>query len=441
MLIKHQLFYFVFIFFINLIQSQSFDIYHDSIKLYDYNYNLTSIEKLSSFHAYPQSVKIENFVNELLDPIIQLNSSEKLKLSFDILDNEVSSYAYTFIHCDANWEYSDMIQLEYLDGFFNNYINDYQYSFNTTASYIHYHCEFPNEHVNFKKSGNYIILVYDTDKNKAVITKRFMIYEDILDIKMKVKQATLPQDIQTKHEIDFSIEGHKQLNIIDPKNELQIIVQKNDDWNNLIKNCTPSFIDNKKLEYNYQGEISFLAGNEYRDFDIKSLRYYSKNIKSIEQDITQGNSMYLVNLKHDNPENTQDYIFKYDLNGKYLLSVSENKDKYTEGDYVLVKFILNHKKIENSAVYIYGELTNWDFLTQAKLNYNEKDEQYYGFLYLKQGYYNYQYMVKNNKTTYSIDSDYHETRNQYSIYVYHTPLWKNYDRLIGVSKSTSNSLN
>ena len=50
-------------------------------------------------------------------------------------------------------------------------------------------------------------------------------------------------------------------------------------------------------------------------------------------------------------------------------------------------------------------------------------------------------MVKNNKKTYSIDSDYHETRNQYSIYVYHTPLWKNYDRLIGVSKSTSNSLN
>ena len=47
-------------------------------------------------------------------------------------------------------------------------------------------------------------------------------------------------------------------------------------WYDIIQNCTPNFINQEVLEYDYQGELSFLAGNEYRDFDIKSLRYYAQ---------------------------------------------------------------------------------------------------------------------------------------------------------------------
>ena len=156
----------------------------------------------------------------------------------------------------------------------------------------------------------------------------------------------------------------------------------------------------------------------------------------------QNQNIYHVSLIKDSPNLSEEYLFKYDLNGKYIISTSENKNKDTESEYVLVEFFLDSKKLNNKEIYIYGELTNWNILEKAKLNYNNKQECYYGFLFLKQGYYNYQYIITDeNNTTYTLDENYHETRNEYSIYVYHTPIWSNYERLISITKSSSNSLN
>ena len=441
MLIKYHNIQIILIILSYLVHSQSFDIYDNSIQLKDWNYNFNQNKYSNSFHSSAKSVKLENTTNELLDPIIQLNSSETLSLSFDILDTESKSYAYTFIHCSSNWEYSDIIQSEYLSGFFDNYINEYEYSFNTLNPYVHYQFSFPNENINFTKSGNYILLVYDVEDNKPIITKRFMVHEKILNINMRVKKATLSKDLMEKQEIDFYIEGHQKLSITDPHNDLKIIIQQNDDWNNTIKNCKPNFIYNNKLEYDYQEEISFLGGSEYRDFDMKSLRYYGKNIRSIEQHNLQGFNVYSITLQNDKIEYSDEYEFKYDLNGKYVLSVSENRNKYTEGDYALVKFTLQSNQMNHNNIYIYGELTNWDITKEGKMNYNEKNQEYYAFLYLKQGYYNYQYVVKEKDEIIMLGGNYHETRNQYSIYAYYTPPWGNYDRLVGMSKSTSNALN
>ena len=425
-------------------KSQSFDIYSEKVFLKDYYYNLSDSSNNSNFYNYPKSGKIAHAANELLDPIIKLNSSEFLEVSFDILSAEMSSYAYTFIHCNSEWTHSEIIQSEYLEGFFDNYINNYEYSFNTISEYCHYQFSFPNENVSFKKSGNYIVLVYDTEKNIPILTKRFMVYEDVLNITINVKKSTLAKDRDKKQEIDFYVNKKTDINIQDPHNDLKIIVQKNDDWNDIIKNPKPSFINNNILEYDYQEEISFFGGSEYRDFDIKSLRYYGKNVNSIEQQKIQGGEIYYVSLQTEKIYNEEEYRFKYDLNGKYTISVSENRNKNTEADYALVKFTLSSNKLHNQNIYIYGELTNWDILPEAKMHYNKKDHQYYGFLYLKQGYYNYQYLVEeesDKNITFIIDGDYQETRNQYSVYIYHAPIWSDYERLVGVGKSSSNALN
>ena len=441
MLIKTYHIQITMIIFSCVINAQSFDIYDESIYLKDYCYDLYEKKYSDSFVSYAQSVKLENTTNELLDPIIKLYSSEQLKLSFDILNSNNATYAYTFIHCNSEWEYSNIMQSEYLEGFFDHHIHNYNYSFNTLIPYIHFECVFPNEDINFKKSGNYVILIYDVEKNIPIITKRFMVYEEIINISMTVKKATLARDMYNKQEIDFFITDFKKLNINDPHNELKILIQKNDDWNDIISNCRPSFIDNNKLEYDYQGDISFLGGNEYRDFDLKSLRYYGKNIRNIDKKNIQGVNMYNVNLIKDKIEYSEEYIFKYDLNGKYVLSVSENRDKDIEGDYALVNFNLDIDKIHDKDIYIYGELTNWDVLNNAKMTYNEKTKNYYGSLLLKQGYYNYQYIAVDRNNLFRIEGEYHETRNEYSIYTYYTPPWRDYDRLIGLAKSTSNNLN
>jgi hypothetical protein len=98
-------------------------------------------------------------------PVIQLNSEESLTLSFDDLDADYKYYGYTVIHCNANWEESDLKQNEYIDGYYDDEIWDYATSLNTTRKYTNYLIELPTDNLRIKKSGNYILRVY-VDKNE-----------------------------------------------------------------------------------------------------------------------------------------------------------------------------------------------------------------------------------------------------------------------------------
>ena len=118
------------------------------------------------------TVLIKNIENDLLDPIILLHSNDKLKLSFDYFGDKLNNYTYTFIHCDVNWAKSDLLPSEYLEGFFENYINEYSFSFNTTHNYINYECTFPNEDVNFLLSGNYMLVVSNNETRTIILKNR-----------------------------------------------------------------------------------------------------------------------------------------------------------------------------------------------------------------------------------------------------------------------------
>ena len=113
-----------------------------------------------------KTVLIQNTKNELLDPIINLNSNEQLLLSFDEIGTNLANYKYSFIHCNSKWEKSDLIESDYLDGFYENYIEEYFFSFNTNVNYTNYQCIFPNENINFLKSGFYFLIVKNEDTER-----------------------------------------------------------------------------------------------------------------------------------------------------------------------------------------------------------------------------------------------------------------------------------
>ena len=84
-----------------------------------------------------KSVQLHPLRFELGNPIIHLSFKDSLLLSFDDLSNDPQNYAYSLIHCDADWTPSDLMESEYLEGFYEEPIKDYQFSFNTTQNYIH----------------------------------------------------------------------------------------------------------------------------------------------------------------------------------------------------------------------------------------------------------------------------------------------------------------
>src|SRR5690606_10265595 len=129
-----------------------------------------------TYHNKIKSVQFFNTKNVMSYPIMSLDGGDKLKLMFDDLDIDLKYYHYTLIHCNANWQPSDLVQKQYLAGNFDDEIRNYKYSMNSGIQYINYSVEFPNEFITPLVSGNYILKVYNGyNSDEVVITRRFMV--------------------------------------------------------------------------------------------------------------------------------------------------------------------------------------------------------------------------------------------------------------------------
>ena len=386
-----------------------------------------------------KTVLIQNTKNELLDPIINLNSNEQLLLSFDEIGTNLANYKYSFVHCNSKWEKSDLIESDYLDGFYENYIEEYFFSFNTNLNYTNYQCIFPNENINFLKSGFYFLIVKNEDTGEEIIKKKFVVYEDIVKIKARCKRATYAKDIESKQEIDFEV-FYSNLEIFNPSIELNILIQKNDEWLSTKNTIKPTQINSQSIKFDYDEELSFNGGNEFREFNTSNLNFFSKNIDTIYFK----NNQYLVELNTDKKNSNRPYFEQFDLNGKFIIEKDNSFSPKNESEYVNVKFSLKKTNQNiNEKIFIFGQLTNWLIDPNFLLKYNEKSKNFEAELLLKQGYYNYQYVtMKNNlPSTKEVEGNFYETNNEYSIYVFHKNPWSRYERLVGVEKITSNSLN
>ena len=230
--------------------------------------------ELYSNHIFNNKIKSVQLYKEgwnLSYPVIKFKSNEKLILNFDLLDNQAETYYYTFIHCDKDWNKSDIFTNDYLTGYPENPIEDYQTSFNTTVPYYHYNLSFPNNRVQLTLSGNYIIVVYPVDSpDKPAITQRFIMTEDAAKFEVSAHRPQMTKDNNTSQQVDVTV-NYAGLNIIDPYRNIYAFVLQNGRWDNAKKNLKPDFFGNNELKYNSLSDKNiFKGGNEYRYFDIKN---------------------------------------------------------------------------------------------------------------------------------------------------------------------------
>ena len=294
----------------------------------------TIIYKNETFNRQIKTVLCHNTIDELSLPIINLNSAEQLLISFDDLDTDIKDYYFTIIHCKSDWTASDLMQSEYIDGFTDEPITNYEFSFNTLQKYSHYSFNFPTEELKPLLSGNYVFKIYEQG-GETIAFKRFMVLETMLTIKAEVRRATLVDDRKTKHEIDFIIK-HPNITIADPFSDIKVTIKQNNRGDNAITDLKPLFVKNNELIYDYQEDNTFWGNNEFRHFDIKSLRYQSERIKEIIFDSTY-HHVYLFN---DRKRPYDRYSIEPDINGKFLIKSQEGWKSSIEADYAFVHFTL-----------------------------------------------------------------------------------------------------
>ena len=374
-------------------------------------------------------------------PLINLNSDEKLVLHFDLLDDQAETYYYTFVHCSKDWEKSDIFINDYLEGFPENEIEDFKPSFNTTVDYIHYKLIFPNDRIKITLPGNYILCVYPYgNPDKPVLTRRFIVTEDAAKIDMKIHRPQMTSENNTSQQVDLTV-SISGLNIIDPYRNIYSFILQNGRWNNAKKNLVPDFYGSAVLEYSSLSEKNiFNGGNEFRYFDIKSIRYLSEFIKKI--DFRPPN--YHVLLTPDDNREFKPYFYTQDFNGKYYIAVQEGRDPDTDADYVYVYFTLpSEYELTNGKMYVSGGLADWSFNENNLMVFNPVQQQYECTMLLKQGWYNYEYVLlrygDQEGVASKFEGSHYETENDYMALVYYRNPRDRYDRVIGTG--TANTLN
>ena len=420
-----------------------------------YKDNSSAIDSTLTEKIQPKIEEIITYKNQTLNPniktvlchkkedelslaIINLSSDDKLLISFDDLDGDRKNYSYTIIHCNSDWTASDLMQSEYIDGFTEQAISDYEFSFNTIQKYTHYKFEFPGSNIKPIISGNYIFKIFE-ENGKTIFYKRFMVLDTKLHIDANVRRATLAEDRATKHEIDFTIR-HTNLVIADPFADIKVLIKQNNKEDNAITDLIPQFVRNDELIYDYEDGNTFWGNNEFRHFDFKSLRYQSERIKSIDFDSTY-NHVYLFN---DKKRTFDRYSIEPDINGNFIIKSQEGWKSSIEADYAFVHFTLAVDNISYGHLYLLGAFSDWELKEDFKLKYNPDQKQYEGNVYLKQGYYNYHYALKDTATkrvdVSFIEGTHYQTRNDYYVYVYYRGVGDRYDRFVGFLKTSSKEL-
>ena len=368
-------------------------------------------------------------------PIIRLG--ESFILEFDDLEADQKGYSYKIEHYNYNWESSNLNPTEYLNGFNDDLIREFENSFNTIQAYTHYKLRLPNDNISIKISGNYIISIID-EFDEVVFSRPFIIYEPKVDVGVSAHRNRDIETINTKHNIQFSI-NHPNLLINNPSLEIKTAIYQNNDWNTVIKNAKPQFTRGTQLLYKYNANINFWAGNEYLYFDTKEIRNATNNVARTELSDVFHTYLYLDEERIHKP-----YTLNPDINGSFVLRTVDNEDINTEGDYSNVYFSLeSFEDIGNESIYIYGDFNGWQLDDENKMTFDSNTKLYHGNLFLKQGFYNYLFVTANDQgevNNHAIEGSFYQTENNYTVLIYYRPFGTRYDQVIGLGNTNSEQL-
>lgn len=388
--------------------------------------------------APPFNIKTVTFVQggQNVIPIFKLN--EGFQVQFDDLYGNEANYYYELVHCNYDWTPSQLVKSEYIQGFDNQRIQDYENSFNTLQLYSHYRLSFPNKFTQFRVTGNYILKILNEDRD-VVFSRKFIVYEDLVGVPLQVKRARDVRDINYKHNLDFAIKT-TAINFINPLQNVKVTLLQNGNFNTAINNIKPQYTIGNDLIYKYDKETQFWGGNEFLYFDNKEIRGVANNINYIES-----KELYNTHLYPNKARANQIYTFNPDVNGNFVVRNLYVENNQIEADYAWVFFLLDAPAyFGKSDIYVNGMFNNYALNDENKMEFNKKTGMYEKAILIKQGFTNFQYVIadkaKKIDNENAIDGNFYQTLNDYQVLVYYRGVNERYDKVIGKGMASSENI-
>jgi hypothetical protein len=355
-------------------------------------------------------------------------------LTFDDLTSTATDYYYRISYYNFDWTPSTLFKNEYMAGMDNLRIENFRSSFNTLQPYTHYRLELPNDDTRFLLSGNYMLSIYDS-ADQLVFSRRFVINSSEAVVAAGVFRARDLAYYQTHQSIQFSVQPTREP-FRNPEALVKVVVLQNGQWDRAVTGLKPQYNNGQVLEYRYDEAARYEGGNEFLFFDTKDIRVSSPNVSYVRL-----GDRYQSFLYTDAIRNTYPYTYGPDINGDFQIrTLQGTQDDAVEADYSWVHFSLSAPyALEQGTVHVIGKFNNYEPSPENQMRYNVSLDGYEVALLLKQGFYNYRYVIQteNQILHHAISGNHAATENQYMVLVYYRNFGSLHDTLVGVGVASS----
>ncbi|MFD2569957.1 DUF5103 domain-containing protein [Spirosoma soli] len=363
-------------------------------------------------------------------PVISLDEQVNLQLEFDDLTANYRSFRAKLIHCNADWQRSVLNDIEFTYEYNDNPITDYQVSINTKIPYYHYRFTVPR----VKLPGNYLLVVYDErNRENIILTRRFMTYQNRLTVGAGGRFSTDPSRQFSDQQIDLTID-YKGYQVISPQDDFKVVIRQNYRDDREIRGLRPTNVRafDQVLEYRLIDLSNTMpGGNEFRFFDIRTVLSRANYIDRIERPADRN----IAYVQVDQQRSRGPYIQSDDFNGQYVIDQRETGNGAINGDYVETVFTLKTAQVPGADVYVNGAFNLWRLDDRNRMTFDPTLGAYRAAVLLKQGVYNYDYILQSVSQPSKVDESFIEgsfsaTENDYEVFVYHRPPAARADQLV-----------
>jgi hypothetical protein len=240
--------------------------------------------------------------------------------------------------------------------------------------------------------------------------------------------------ITTNTDIDFN-KSHQQVamtvlygsvNVSNVEDQIRTVVMQNGREDNQKVNVSPNYVRTDRLQWEHNKALIFEAGNEYRKFEVLDVSHPTMGIDRMRWDGTNYHAFPFVGGPRPS------YILDHDANGAFYIRNSDNIENDRTCDYVYVHYKMLAEAYQDDVV-IDGNWTTED-ASNYVMTYDDSDRSYNATILQKQGYYSYQYLLRDNdgRTRHlPEEGSFFETENRYQAFVYYKGISERTWRLVG----------
>lgn len=379
---------------------------------------LLAVMPAAGFHKIysPQVKSLQVVVNQNWQslPVMKLNSADRLYVGFDELSHDYHRYICHIERCEADWTTAtEMFESDWLNGFNDLIVDDYEHSINTTVPYTHYQLSLPNDQCHLKMSGNYRLHIQEDGTDEDVLTVEFMVTEQSMQLSMTATTNT-DQDTNGRHQqVSMSI-GYMNHSVVRPDEQIQTVVMQNGREDNCRRNVRPAFVNQNGQEWSHAMEYIFDAGNEYRKYEVLDPTHPTMGIDYIRWDGDHYQVFPYISEPRPN------YLYDEDADGAFYIRNSDNRENDIISDYVWINYRLKSDPVSDGYIVIDGQWTTENSETY-RMTYDENAGMYTASILQKQGYYSYQYLWEDNRGTrrpLPSEGNFYPTENRYQAFIY-----------------------